>query len=949
MPLSEVVSSPVLVGRDDLLGLAERRIAEAAAGNGQLLLVHGEAGGGKTRLLGSIARRAVRQGFLVLRAAAFHGDVESSGGLLLELADDLRRCDAVAAQGAGVALGERLRASQAGGDAHRLRRLLVQDLAETLHRLDPRRSTLVLLEDLHWADQLSLEVLRHWAVRLPERQTLVVGAYRSDELFPGTAVRDWRADLLSRRAAEEIRVPRLTHAQTATLISAVLGRPAPARLVDAVQRRSDGIPLHVEELLAAAGTDGGLAADDLDGVQVPETLADAVLVRARALSEEDRHLVAAAAAIGRTFDFDLVAEVADAEPADVDAGLRRLQGLHLVQQGASEQTFDFRHALIRDALYGTVPLPTRRSLHGRVATAAVARGYHDSFVSAQFEQAGVAIDAHRHALAGAREATALSAHSEALVLYRRALRTADPAMAPVERAHLLAAFAAEAAAVDDNDEAAQAYEGAIELFTRAGESVEAAGLVPALVGVRHLLGDPLAVREKRLREALSSIDGGAGATRVEAGLLAGLAAAYMLDRRLDNAIDYGRRGRALSRGAGDDAADLNAAVTLGSALVFAGRMDEGWGLLEDAVARARAEHLEAEAARAYRMIGSSASVLVDYDRAMRWLTEGIAYAERVELGNHRSYMLAHLAHVAWATGDWETATTSAQQALADGRGGITTRITATYVLGYVALGRGDWSGAAPLLEEALALGESMGELQRVSPPLWGLAEAALLQGDFERAVSLCTKGFGLSLEVDDAAYLFPFALTGIRALLQLGDTEAARSWLRQCSKLLVLRAIPGTLPALAHAAGLLAASDGEPGAQQQLATAAAQWHALGRWWEATWGDVDTARAARASRRHVEAAVLAEAVTTAAATLSALPLLSAAADQQRRDDERAWHPLTEREWAVAQLVAEGLTNRAIAERLVVSPKTVSTHVEHILAKLGAARRAEIAAWAVKVDA
>src|SRR5690242_6819058 len=113
------------------------------------------------------------------------------------------------------------------------------------------------------------------------------------------------------------------------------------------------------------------------------------------------------------------------------------------------------------------------------------------------------------------------------------------------------------------------------------------------------------------------------------------------------------------------------------------------------------------------MIGSSASVLVDYDRAGRWLAEGIGYAERVELWNHRHYMASHLAHVQWATGQWDVATQTARQALADGRGGITTRITAQYVLGYLAMGRGDWDAAEGLLREALATGERMAELQQI--------------------------------------------------------------------------------------------------------------------------------------------------------------------------------------------------------------------------------------------
>jgi hypothetical protein len=125
----------------------------------------------------------------------------------------------------------------------------------------------------------------------------------------------------------------------------------------------------------------------------------------------------------------------------------------------------------------------------------------------------------------------------------------------------------------------------------------------------------------------------------------------MLDRRLDEAILHGERATALALELGDAPAEVNASTTLGAVFVFAGRMDEGWRLLESAIGRARQAKLEAEAARAYRMIGTSASVLVEYDRAERWLREGIEYSRRAELWNHHHDMSNHLAHVAWATGD----------------------------------------------------------------------------------------------------------------------------------------------------------------------------------------------------------------------------------------------------------------------------------------------------------
>ena len=226
-----MVQSPVLVGRDDFLALAGRRLAGAAAGGGQLLFVAGEAGIGKTRLLGAVARRAQADGFTVARAAAFPGDVQSLAGLLLDLASDLVPASEPALSELGRSLASRVRAASGeAGDAHHRRRLLVQDLADLVVGAQPGTPVLVMLEDLHWADELSLDVLGHLAARLAARPMLVAGTYRSDELYPQLPMRNLRARLLAQRLAEEIRLPRLGLAQTAAMTSATLGRPAPAQL-----------------------------------------------------------------------------------------------------------------------------------------------------------------------------------------------------------------------------------------------------------------------------------------------------------------------------------------------------------------------------------------------------------------------------------------------------------------------------------------------------------------------------------------------------------------------------------------------------------------------------------------------------------------------------------------------------------------------------------------------
>ena len=950
-----MIQSPVLVGRDSFLALVEDRLADAAAGEGRLLFVAGEAGIGKTRLLSAVAQQADASGFAAVRAAAFPGDVQSLAGLLLDLASNLLPARDKVLSELGQSLTSRVRAiADAAGDAHHRRRVLVQDLTDLLVPVEPGTPVLMILEDLHWADELSLDVLGRLAGRLAARPILVAGAYRSDELYPRLPMRELRARLLSQRLAEEIRLPRLDLAQTAAMTSALHGRPAPAQMVQAVHERSDGIPLHIEEFLAAIAEDAPAPqpAAAIQAAAVPDTLGDAVLSRARHLATPTRGVASAAAVIGRSFDFDLLTAVTDAGPHEVADALRELQDAYLVLPGADEVTFDFRHALIRDTLYADTALPLRRHLHEKVARAAADRGYRGAFISAHFEQAQRPELAHEYAVAAASEAASVSAHGEALELYRRAVRNLPAQLPALDRAGLFAALGDEAAATDDNTAAAEAYRMAHELTASAGDARAAAALVPRMAAAAHLLGENLPVRVGMLQEALGCLDGVPGADRERARLGCAMAAAYLMDDRLDEAIQHGEASRAESQRIGDDEAASNVAATLGSVLVFAGRMEEGWRLLEDAIARATGAEQEAEAARGYRMIGSSASAVVEYDLAERWLTEGIGYAEKVELWNHRYYMAAHLAHVQWATGQWQAATQTAEQALADGRGGITTQITAQFVLGYLALGRGDWALATDLLGEAFGQGDRMAEVQRLSPPLWGLAEAARCQGDYDTAIMHCERGCQASADVADAAYVYPYLLTGVRAHLARGDVDAAAAWSGRACAVLTARAIPGTLPAIGHAQGLLLLARGEvPAAYEALRAASESWQDRRRFWDGTLARLDLAAAAARARRTGEAAVLIDEVRATAAKTGAAVLV-AAADRLSQSFGSArptapWHPLSEREFEVAQLVAAGLTNRQIADQMVLSPKTISAHITHILTKLGAARQAEIAAWCATV--
>ncbi|MEP6479548.1 MAG: AAA family ATPase, partial [Rhodoglobus sp.] len=442
--------SPLLVGRDEVLALALRRWEAAGEGAGHLLLVAGESGIGKTRLLRELAERLGHDA-RTFSAGAFPRETDAAGAVLLNLADELQRtglrdvADAIRAR--------LLDNDQTAGDPARRRRMLVGDLAQTLLDLLTEQRTLLRLEDLHWADELSLDVLEHLAPAVRHTTSVLVATYRSDELYPRSALRRWRARLLEQRLAEEARLGRLGAADTAKVVEAITGELPSSEFVELLQLRSDGIPLHIEELIAS-------------GAAVPDTVTDAVTARVSELGESTRSIVDAASVIGRAFDIDIL-ETITAESADrIDSALREAGEHHIVLARGDGQLYGFRHSLICDVVYDSIPLHRRRALHAAVAAAADSVGFSRAYVSEHYERANEPAAAFGHAMTAAGEAARVSAHREAAELYRRAQRTAPADLDPVSRAELHENLAFELAATDDNEGAAANLVAAMDLWRR---------------------------------------------------------------------------------------------------------------------------------------------------------------------------------------------------------------------------------------------------------------------------------------------------------------------------------------------------------------------------------------------------------------------------------------------------------------------------------------------------
>ena len=382
--------------------------------------------------------------------------------------------------------------------------------------------------------------------------------------------------------------------------------------------------------------------------------------------------------------------------------------------------------------------------------------------------------------------------------------------------------------------------------------------------------------------------------------------------------------------------------------VLEGRVAAGLDGIAGAAVEARRAGFEDIGVTAFRDAATLAVRTMDYPRAARSIVDGLLYADAIEQSHCRHVLAATSALASWAGADWDEAVTTARQTLAD-HGCRRAAAMARWTVGYVGLGRGELAVAEAELTAALAVGQESGAIDLVLPPLWGLAEAALLSDAPGRAAAYCHDALDQARAVGERALFVPFVVTGVRAEQAAGRPADAEAWLAACAEHLAgMPAVAG--PALDHGQGLVALASGATGvARRALEAAIDGWDERGRAWEGTWARLDLANCLARQNRYANALTRAMEARDAALRLGSRPLVERAETLQRMarghaSEDEPWRPLTVREFDVAKLIMSGMTNAEIARELSIAPKTASSHVEHILAKLGASRRTEIAAWA-----
>lgn len=964
------VASPVFVGRAAELATLVAAFDAAAGGQSNTVFIGGEAGVGKSRLVDEFLAHAAADNAQVLSGGALELGAEGLpfapfSAALRELVRELG-VDAVKSLAPeGTELSRLL--PEVGGPVARddtgwARGELFEAFLRLLERLAETRPVVLALEDLHWADRSTRELLVFLLRSLRTARVLLVATYRSDDLHRRHPLRALLAELPRIPRVERIDLDRLGRREVGELATAILGREPEPELLDTLMDRAEGNPLFVEALLACPHEARCF---------IDESLRDLLLRAAEQLPESAQQVLRIAAAAGVRVDYPLLARVSDLSDAELGEGLRAAVENNILVAGGDR--LKFRHALIQEAIHDELLPSERTALHRRYAEAlerdpSLIPGRAEVEIAHHWYAAHVPDKALVSAWIAAGEAACSYAYAEQLTLLERVLTLWDqvPPALDVDHVELLTeaglaarssgeparAVAYATAALGEIDETAEPMRAA-DLYVLRGRARQELGRLERVDDLREAMRLVAAEPESELaatvyahQAALNFLLGNDGGARemaekalalgrkIDADLpiaeaLITLASADAAQGDLDAAlVKYEEADRVASR-SGATQALLRNAVNHGDVLANAGRYEEAIEVGSAGIVKARAAGMDRSKGAFLRNNIAEALFALG-----RWDEFEAIIAEALELGpppNTEAFLLLQRATLLLRRGQIAEATNlgTRTMSLRDPDDPIVqSRSSRTQIEAELALATGPPGKALEVIRAAVA---EMGHPPTSTRHCWKLLTIGARAAAEER--------------------------TRAEALRRPDDVIAVEEALAEFRRVAAESAVPSAVQAAHRAmftaeaaradrAGTTALWDTAAGCAESLHQPWEQAYALFRAGEAALdtGDREGARSRLAHARELVAplhAVLVNEIDSLAGR-ARITLVSDPAPQPR--SERVTIGLTERELEVLRQLADGRTNRQIGEALFISPKTASVHVSNILAKLGVDSRTAAAAVA-----
>ncbi|MDF6018662.1 AAA family ATPase [Streptomyces sp. JH34] len=996
--------SPVFVGRAGEFAALTDSLARAAAGEPQALLLGGEAGVGKTRLVEEFLAAACRREAVV----AVGGCVEIGAdglpyapfatalrSLRRALPDELT--EALAGQEGELArlLPELGEADRSPNDEHGTARLF-ELAARLLERISTDRTVVLVLEDLHWADTSTRHLLAYLFRTLRNGRLVVVATYRADDVHRRHPLRPLIAELDRLRTVRRIELDRFSRAEVGRQLTGILAMVPDAALVDDIFDRSDGNAFFVEELARSVECCG-------DSSGLSDSLRDLLLVRVEALPENAQRIARIVAEGGSTVEHPLLAAVAGLTEDDLDEALRAAVGANLLLPSPDTDGYRFRHSLVREAVSDDLLPGERTRLNRRYAEALegdpslVRTDERAARLASYWYAAHDAVKALPAVLQAAVEARSRYAYSEQLRLLERAMELWDDVPDAV-RATLRPLDHAEAypgCGCEPSEDPLRYLDLMAEATVAArfgGDRERALTLAKKALRLLDGGGDPLRaawfwVQRSLMMQSLSRGDGrqelataedlvrGLRPSAVHADVLANVASWGALHRpgaetlvAADRAVEYARL-------VGQESIELHARLTRGWLTIDAGDVEEG--LAEMYAVRERAEELNlvSVTSRAAINLPSSLESTGRSLEAVAAADHGIEICHRHGLPESEAWVRANQAQSLFSLGHWDESLAAAEAAAPLARSRKSNGLVAARRAD-LALARGDFDVAAEQLalnrrhlglhdpqpqhlicpvRHAMTLAAHQGRLLEARAAFEAQSDTRLPPGTQRYALPLLRA----AAAIESDARGLPATDPGRPAIL-----ERIRGHLGRLPMLVPVWAAYGVLieAELARAEGT-----DTPGHWHRAARAFAT---LQRPYELAqvryrWAEAELA----ATGDRTPAAALLREAHAVALRLGARPLVEniellagrgriALAGRDGTVVDEAAQPaepgpavdvvesfgLTSREQEVHRLVAAGYTNRRIAEELYISPKTASVHVSNILAKLSVSSRGEAAALA-----
>ena len=851
----------MLLERASFLNQLDSALQQAVTGQGRLVLVSGEAGIGKTSLVDHFTRDH-QESIRVLWGACDSLFTPRPLGPLHDIAMQLD--------------GELPALLSSGAD-----RQAVFSASLTEMQQNP---SIVVFEDVHWADEATLDLIKYVGRRIQLTSSLLILTYRDDEVYATHPLRLVLGDL-PRSITVRLALPPLSQAS----VLALARRTQQDAQIGDLYEVTGGNPFFVTEVLAS------------ENESIPVTVRDAVLARAARLSPLAREVLDAASVVPGRIEMDLLQQMLSPQASTIEECIER--GM----LRTDDSSLVFRHELARRAVEDTLAPSRRQVLHQAALKALRGSGQDTIQLSRLVHHAALAGDAEavlHFAPQAARQAASMGAHLEAAAHYQIALRYAGT-LDPVEHAHLLESRAYECYVTSQFDEAIQVQAKALEIWRRLKRPLQEGNNLRALSRLHWFA----AHREQSERYALEAID-----------LLRTLppgpelamaysnrAQLYMLADDVSEAVRVGNQAIALAEQFGNAEILSHALNNVGTAELLAGSLETGRQKLESSLQLARTHELQEHVARAYTNLASIDVKYRNYRSAMRYLSDGIAYSLERDLDSWSFYMLAWRARAHLEQGLWHEAGEDALTVLNNPRSSPTTRIPALAALGQLRVRRGD-PHAELVLDEARDRARTAGEFQRIAPVAAARAEAAWWQGSTKQLVAEAEGAYELAVRQEAAWEMGELAFWLWRAgALKKPPQGAAR-------------------PFALHMQG-------------DWRAAALEWERLGCPYERAMALMDGDESAQLQALEIFDQLGARpAADFVRQKLQALP--------QQKLDKGRFGGLTAREREVAMLIAQGKSNREISELMTVGVKTVETYVTRILDKLGFDSRVQVATWAME---